>query len=144
MHSFSLLRELALPSPGALPRPRPLLALGSRFVRRLGLVAVCALASALSSCIVTGAVITGYYSVSGGLDHDAHVSAAWRGPDGELALALDDLEGVCKRESTVFVLTAHELEQAFAGAIPHGTPLLPVAHVRLPRAILFRKIELAR
>lgn len=123
--------------PGELLLTRSSLALGLRFAVLLALV------SGLSSCIATEIVVSGYYKTSGGCDYDAHVTAAWRGPDGELAIALEDLEGVCRRQSHVLVLTAAELEQAFAGT-PSKLPLLPVPHVRLPRAILMREVSLAR
>jgi len=110
----------------------------------LRIVALLALASTLGSCVVTGLVVSGYWSASGGLDHDARVAQAWRGPQGELALALEDLQGVCRHEDHVLVLTAAELEQAFAAPAPPVGPLLPVAHVRLPRTILTRAYPLAR
>jgi hypothetical protein len=118
------------------------------FARRarpwLSLAVLLALVNALSSCVVTGLVVIGYYSTSGGLDHDARVAQAWRGPQGELALALEDLEGVCRREQHVLVITAAELEQAFAAPAPKGALPLPIAHVRLPRAVLTREFPLTR
>jgi hypothetical protein len=72
------------------------------------------------------------------------VAQAWRGPQGELALALEELQALCHREEHVLVLTAAELEQAFAAPVPGGAPVLPIAHVRLPRAVLTRGSALAR
>lgn len=110
----------------------------------LRLAGLLVLLGSLSSCVVTSLVSLGYYGASGGLDHDARVAAAWRGPGGELALELEELESVCRRESTVLVLTADELEQMFAGKVPGVAPLLPVPHARLPRAVLFRELALAK
>jgi hypothetical protein len=120
----------------------PLVTLVVRACLRLG--ALLLLLGSLSSCIVTTVVVTGYYRASGGSDHAAKVASAWRGPDGQLAVALEELEGVCKREDTVLVLTANELEQMFAGKVPGVAPLLAVPHVRLPREILFRGLALPR
>ena len=115
----------------------------SRFRARAATLALLLLASACSSCIVTEVMVTGYYNASGGGDHDARVAEAWRGPEGELALALDELEGVCRHEDYVLVLTARELDEAFA-APSSTTPALPVPHVRLPRAVLGRELAFAR
>jgi hypothetical protein len=101
------------------------------------------LVGSLSSCVVTSLVSMGYYGASGGLDHDAEVASAWRGPEGELALELEELEGVCRRQETVLVLTAAELEQMFAGKVSRAKHLLAVPHVKLPRAVLMRALPLA-
>ena len=123
---------------------RPMTALSSALRACLRLGAWLTLVSSLSSCIVTTVVVSGYYRASGGADHDAEVTAAWRGPEGQLAIALEELEGVCQREKTVLVLTAGELEQMFAGKVPGVAPLMAVPHVRLPREILFRGLALSR
>jgi hypothetical protein len=109
---------------------------GLRTCLRLG--AMLALTSGLSSCIVTTVVVAGYYETAGVGDHDARVADAWRGPQGELALALEELEGAFGTKESVLVITADELEQMFVGQVP-APPLLSVPHVRLPRAILFRE-----
>lgn len=115
-----------------------------RLRRCLRLALVIALSGALSSCILTTLTLTGYYQVAGVGDHEARVADAWRGPRGELALALAELEGAGGREDTVLVLTPGELEQMFAGQVPGGPPLLSVPHVRLPRTIMFRELTLPR
>lgn len=120
----------------------PVLPLALRACLRFG--ALLLLLGSLSSCVVTTVVVSGYYRASGCSDHDAKVASAWRGPDGQLAVALEELEGVCKREDAVLVLTANELEQMFAGKVPGVAPLLAVPHVRLPREILFRGLALPR
>jgi hypothetical protein len=109
---------------------------GLRTGLRLG--AMLALTSGLSSCIVTTLVVAGYYETAGVGDHEARVADAWRGPQGELALALEELEGAFGTKESVLVITADELEQMFVGQVP-APPLLSVPHVRLPRAILFRE-----
>lgn len=108
------------------------------------LCALAALVSALSSCVVTSLTVAHYYRVSGGLDHRARATEAWRGPEGELAIALEDLEASYGRKDTVLVVKSDELEQLFAGAAPDKAPMIPVPHARLPRAILFRGLEVAR
>lgn len=108
------------------------------------LLALLVLAGALSSCVVTGLVTTHYFHASGGLDHEARVAAAWRGPEGELALALEGLEGVYSTRDTLLVLTAAEVEQMFAGIPMTKNGLLPVPHVPMPRSVLARELALAR
>jgi hypothetical protein len=111
---------------------------------RLRALVVLFLAAGLSSCIVTGSLVTHHFHVAGGSDHLAHVSAAWRGPAGELALALEDLEAAYSRRDTVLVLTASELEQMFAAVPMLRAGLLPVPHVPMPRAVLARELTLER
>lgn len=113
----------------------------SRLLRTLALLF---LATGLSSCIVTGIVTTHHFHVAGGSDHLARVSAAWRGPAGELALALEDLEAAYSRRDTVLVLTADELEQMFAAVPTTRAGLLPVPHIPMPRTVLARELTLAR
>lgn len=123
-------------------RPTPLPARPRATLLRLA--AVLALCGSLSSCIVTTLTVAGYYRVAGVGDHKAHVSEAWRGPQGELAIALEDLEGAGGTEDTLLVITADELEQMLAGQAASGPSFLPVPHVRLPRTILFRALALPR
>jgi len=108
------------------------------------LLAVLGLAGLASSCVISGLTATHYFNASGGMDHEARVAAAWRGPAGELALALEDLEGVYSTEDLVLVLTADELAQMFAGVPSTARAVLPVAHVPMPRAILHRGLALPR
>jgi hypothetical protein len=116
--------------------PRGMAARLSACARLAGLLALCA---ALSSCLGM-AYATTYYRSSGGGDHAATVTEAWVGPQGELALALADLEGVWGREEATLVLTPHELEQAFAAPLTASDKTLPVPHVQLPRAVLTRAL----
>lgn len=109
--------------------------------RLLGVLLVAWLAS---SCIVSGLTAAHYFRASGGMDHEARVEAAWRGPQGELALALEDMEGVYRTEDLVVVLTAAELEQMFAGAASRSPSVLPVPHVPMPRSVLHRELTLPR
>lgn len=102
------------------------------------------LAGATSSCVVTGLVTTHYFYASGGMDHDARVASAWRGPAGELALELVDLEGVYHHRDVQLVFTADELEQMFAGTPSTAPQVLPVPHVPMPRAVLERGLTLPR
>jgi hypothetical protein len=125
-------------------RARPMPALSSALRACLRLGAWLILVSSLSSCIVTTVVVSGYYQASGGSDHEARVASAWRGPEGELAVELEELEGVCRRKDAVLVLTANELDQMFAGKVPGVAPLMAVPHVRLPREILFRGLASSR
>jgi len=108
------------------------------------LLALLTLAWLTSSCIISGLTTVHYFQASGGMDHEARVEAAWRGPEGQLALALEDLEGVYRTEDRVLVLTAHELEQMFAGLPSSARTVLPVPHVQVPRAILNRDLSLPR
>jgi hypothetical protein len=112
--------------------------------RLLRVLALLVLAGACSSCIVTGLVTTHYFHASGGMDHEAEVSSAWLGPEGELALALEDLEDVYRTRDTVLVLTAAELEQLFAAVPTSKAGLLPVPHVPMPRTVLARALTLPR
>ena len=114
----------------------------SAFLARV--LALLLVAGSLSSCLVTGLATTHYFYASGALDHDARVEAAWRGPEGELALALEELEGVYRREEALLVFTAEELEQMFSGQPSTSALVLPVAHIPMPRSILTRGLTLAR
>jgi hypothetical protein len=114
----------------------------SRFLSRACVFVV--LVWGLSSCIVTGLVTTHYFHASGGLDHEARVAAAWRGAGGELALALEDLEGVYRTRDALLVFTPAELEQMFAGVANAKPGYLPVPHVPMPRSVLARGLTLER
>lgn len=108
------------------------------------LLVVLVLAGCASSCVISGLTAAHYFQASGGMDHEARVAAAWRGPAGELALALEDLEGVYTTEDVVLVLTAGELEQMFSGVPSTARAVLPVPHVPVPRSILQRGLTLPR